>query len=206
MMLKMMMMFSVVAVSSFQHSRPALLRNQHLQASAAATAARYAGTQTTPTQRRMCSRRNASVSGTIYESTADDEDGDDDCKTTAKVTVKLFTKEGCTLCDAVKDVLQSVVQDEKDRQQQQLQHTLIAVDITDPEHEAYFDRYKYDIPVLHMNDVYWTKHRLTEAQAVQGLQAAAAGTFHLIQPPLSEEPNAAVQESKQQAQRQRNTD
>ena len=38
-------------------------------------------------------------------------------------------------------------------------HTLEAVDITDAEHAQWWDRYKYDIPVLHVNQAYWAKHR-----------------------------------------------
>ena len=32
-----------------------------------------------------------------------------------------------------------------------IDHALDAVDITDPEHQEWWDRYKYDIPVLHVN-------------------------------------------------------
>eukprot|EP00960_Hanusia_phi_P045877 757476-Hanusia_phi.AAC.1 len=40
------------------------------------------------------------------------------------------------------------------------------VDITDPEHENWWKRYKYDIPVLHLNGMYWTKHKLDMAAGV----------------------------------------
>lgn len=98
------------------------------------------------------------------------------------ITIKLFTKEGCTLCDRVRDVLARV--------REEFPHTLVAVDITDDKHEEYWDRYKYDIPVLHLNDRYWTKHRLSEDEAVEGLKAFVEGTF--VSP--AGEPNAAAME------------
>ena len=69
-------------------------------------------------------------------------------------------------------------------------HTMQAVDITDDGHSDWWDRYKYDIPVLHLNDQYWTKHRLDADSAKVALQAAIDGSFE-AQPG---EPNAAAQE------------
>mmetsp|Transcript_38470 Transcript_38470/g.114798 ORF Transcript_38470/g.114798 Transcript_38470/m.114798 type:complete len:160 (+) Transcript_38470:1-480(+) len=57
--------------------------------------------------------------------------------------VRLFTKEGCTLCDKVRDVLRGVT----DR----APHSLEAVDITDEDHAQWLAKYKYDIPVLHLD-------------------------------------------------------
>ena len=94
----------------------------------------------------------------------------------------LFTKEGCTLCDKAKDVLQEVRDSHP--------HSLLAVDITDDDKTEYFGRYKMDIPVLHLNERYWTKHRLTREEAKQALTAAAEGSFE--SPPG--EPNAAAHE------------
>jgi hypothetical protein len=48
-------------------------------------------------------------------------------------------------------------------------------------------RYKYDIPVLHVNGLYMAKHRITAKEAVTALAASAAGTFV----PPQGEPNAA---------------
>jgi thiol-disulfide isomerase/thioredoxin len=130
--------------------------------------------------RSFCSsiptRLKASVSGIVYtcDDTADDN--------SIPVVVKLFTKEGCTLCDKVKDVLSSVRENHP--------HTLLAVDITDAEHNEWWQKYKYDIPVLHLNGCYWTKHRLTPEQAVEGLTAVKQGTFAS---PIGE-PNATAQE------------
>jgi hypothetical protein len=36
---------------------------------------------------------------------------------------------------------------------------------------------RYDIPVLHINDMYWTKHRLAVEDAIAGLQEARSGSF-----------------------------
>ena len=97
----------------------------------------------------------SSVTGTVYSG--------------AGPTVRLFTKAGCTLCDDAKAVLRAV--------SAAAPHSLEAVDITDAEHEGWFRRYKYDIPVLHIGEQYWTKHRLTEAEALEALGAAARGAF-----------------------------
>ena len=72
-------------------------------------------------------RRGASVTGTVYQAV----------EANAPV-VTLFTKEGCTLCDKVKDVLADL--------RQSHDHSLTQVDITDKEHVEWFDKYKYDIP------------------------------------------------------------
>lgn len=102
--------------------------------------------------------RGLSVTGPIYDMKG-------------VTTVKLFTKEGCTLCDKVKDVLESVREDQP--------HSLYAVDITDDDKQDWFDKYKYDIPVLHINDIYWTKHRLSAEDAIAAIDEANRGDFTL---------------------------
>ena len=123
----------------------------------------------------------ASVTGSVYESESSD------------VVVTLYTKEGCTLCDKVKDVLREVQQGNDDG----FQHSLRQIDITDSDQQDSFDRYKYDIPVLHISSksdvdqsVYWTKHRLTEDEAKEGIAEAMAGPFE----PRKGRPNAAAME------------
>ena len=123
----------------------------------------------------------ASVTGSVYESEISD------------VVVTLYTKEGCTLCDKVKDVLREVQQDGDNG----FQHSLRQIDITDSDQQDSFDRYKYDIPVLHISSksedaqsVYWTKHRLTEEEAKEGIAEAMAGSFE----PRKGRPNAAAME------------
>ena len=95
----------------------------------------------------------ASVTGSVYESGS-----------AADPVVTLYTKEGCTLCDKAKDVLKALSAEHP--------HSLEAVDITDEDKEEWFDRYKYDIPVLHMDGVYWAKHRLSDAEARDALTLA----------------------------------
>ncbi|KAG7374953.1 glutaredoxin-like domain DUF836 containing protein [Nitzschia inconspicua] len=100
--------------------------------------------------------------------------------------ITLYTKESCTLCDKAKDVLLAI----KD----QHPHSLQQVDITDREHREWWDRYKYDIPVLHINDMYWTKHRLTTDDATKALMQAKDGKFQ----PQSGQPNASAMERNKQ--------
>jgi glutaredoxin len=119
------------------------------------------------------SRLFASVTGSVYESD------------TSPVVVTLYTKEGCTLCDKVKDVLQQV----RDGGSDDFAHSLKQIDITDADQQDSYDRYKYDIPVLHMSltgesdsdgeveSVYWTKHRLTEEEAKEAIREAKGGSF-----------------------------
>mmetsp|Transcript_7835 Transcript_7835/g.12066 ORF Transcript_7835/g.12066 Transcript_7835/m.12066 type:complete len:125 (+) Transcript_7835:2-376(+) len=112
----------------------------------------------------------ASVTGTLYE-----------CEDKARhPVVQLYTKEGCTLCDKVVDVLKDVLGDQP--------HSLQAIDIRDD--NEVFSKYKYDIPVLHINNEYWTKHRLSADEALEGIQEARQGNFEAKQG----EPNAAKYE------------
>lgn len=124
--------------------------------------------------RSVATSRKASVSGILYERTS----GDAACD----VTVKLFTKEGCTLCDKIKDLLFSISED--------YPHTLVAVDITDDDNKVFWEKYKYDIPVLHLNDFYFAKHKLSREEAIEGIISCKEGKF--VSP--SGEPNAAAME------------
>lgn len=57
-------------------------------------------------------------------------------------------------------------------------HNLEQVDITDPENGDWFNKYKYDIPVLHMGkNKFWVKHRIDKDEAKLGLTQAKEGTF-----------------------------
>lgn len=131
-------------------------------------------------------RGMASVSGIIY-----DVVDDDSVTAKSQVVITLFTKEGCTLCDQVKDVLMTW--------RSKYPHQLVAVDITDPGNELWYDKYKYDIPVLHSGIQekddnknngsyhYWAKHRITAQQAELGLQQLQNG---IPVTPIGTEPNA----------------
>uniref|UniRef100_H0XKA8 Glutaredoxin-like protein n=1 Tax=Otolemur garnettii TaxID=30611 RepID=H0XKA8_OTOGA len=61
-------------------------------------------------------------------------------KTTLPV-LTLFTKDPCPLCEEAKDVLEPY----KNR------FILQEVDITLPENSAWYEQYKFDIPVFHLN-------------------------------------------------------
>ncbi len=102
-------------------------------------------------------------------------------------TVQLYTKEGCTLCDKVSDVLRSIQTDHP--------HSLEAIDITDNDKTDAWDKYKWDIPVLHINGNYWTKHRLEVVEAQDALTKAQDGTFET----QKGEPNAAAMEQRMAA-------
>ena len=104
-----------------------------------------------------CLASDSSVSGVLYNGPAD------------APTVKLYTKAGCTLCDVAKGVLQEAAEEQP--------HTLVAVDITDDEHANWWDKYKYDIPVLHIDDQYLAKHRISLEASCEALRQASEGTF-----------------------------
>ena len=120
------------------------------------------------------SMQRTSVTGIIYQ---------EEMKS-VHPTVQLYTKDGCTLCDKAKDVLQ-VIRDEQP-------HSLESIDITDPDKTEYYDKYKWDIPVLHINGLYWTKHRLTSDEALEALSEARDGHFVA----QKGQPNAAAMDKK----------
>ncbi|CAB3978444.1 Hypothetical predicted protein [Paramuricea clavata] len=62
----------------------------------------------------------------------------------------MFTKENCSLCEEAKETLKPY------------QHlfTLKEVDITLAENKTWFDKYKYDIPVFHLEGHYLMRHRV----------------------------------------------
>ncbi|XP_027725001.1 glutaredoxin-like protein C5orf63 homolog isoform X2 [Vombatus ursinus] len=62
----------------------------------------------------------------------------------------LFTKDPCPLCDEAKEVLKPL----KNR------FILQEVDITLPENSAWYDRYKFDIPVFHLNGQFLMMHKV----------------------------------------------
>ncbi|XP_062984662.1 glutaredoxin-like protein C5orf63 homolog [Elgaria multicarinata webbii] len=72
-----------------------------------------------------------------------------EARTTLPV-LTLFTKDPCPLCDKAKAVLEPY------------KHKFILqeVDITLPDHSAWFEKYKYDIPVFHLNGKFLMKHRV----------------------------------------------
>ncbi|KAM5262018.1 glutaredoxin-like protein C5orf63 homolog isoform 2-T6 [Hipposideros larvatus] len=68
----------------------------------------------------------------------------------------LFTKDPCPLCDEAKAVLEPY----KNRE----------VDITLPENSAWYERYKFDIPVFHLNGQFLMMHRVNISKLEKQLQ------------------------------------
>ncbi|XP_038659990.1 glutaredoxin-like protein C5orf63 homolog isoform X3 [Scyliorhinus canicula] len=62
----------------------------------------------------------------------------------------LFTKDSCTLCEEAKEELEPY------RHRFMLQE----VDITVPENSVWYERYKYDIPVFHLNGQFLMMHKV----------------------------------------------
>ncbi|XP_071386707.1 glutaredoxin-like protein C5orf63 homolog isoform X3 [Centroberyx affinis] len=65
-------------------------------------------------------------------------------------TLTLFTKDPCPLCDEAKEVLEPY----------EHRYVFQQVDIKLPENKVWYDRYKYDIPVFHLNGRFLMKHRV----------------------------------------------
>ncbi|XP_045897787.1 glutaredoxin-like protein C5orf63 homolog isoform X1 [Micropterus dolomieu] len=65
-------------------------------------------------------------------------------------TLTLFTKDPCPLCDEAKDVLDPF----------RHRFVLQQVDISLPENRHWADRYRWDIPVFHLNGQFVMKHRV----------------------------------------------
>ncbi|XP_053422070.1 glutaredoxin-like protein C5orf63 homolog isoform X2 [Nycticebus coucang] len=70
-------------------------------------------------------------------------------KTTLPV-LTLFTKDPCPLCEEAKEALEPY----KNRE----------VDITLPENSAWYERYKFDIPVFHLNGQFLMMHRVNTSK------------------------------------------
>ncbi|MCJ8742581.1 hypothetical protein PDJAM_G00083710 [Pangasius djambal] len=75
------------------------------------------------------------------------------CSKRSLPILTLFTKDPCPLCDEAKEMLKPY----KHR------FVLQEVDITLPENSVWFDRYKYDIPVFHLNGQFLMMHRVSTA-------------------------------------------
>jgi hypothetical protein len=56
-----------------------------------------------------------------------------------------------------------------------LQFRLVQVDITRPENKPWFAKYRYDIPVLHLNGAFLAKHRITLDFLNESLTSAERG-------------------------------
>ncbi|XP_017293171.1 glutaredoxin-like protein C5orf63 homolog [Kryptolebias marmoratus] len=65
-------------------------------------------------------------------------------------TLTLFTKDTCPLCDEAKEELQPF----------RHRFVLQLVDIGLPENKHWWDRYRWDIPVFHLDGQFVMKHRV----------------------------------------------
>ncbi|KJE90773.1 hypothetical protein CAOG_02028 [Capsaspora owczarzaki ATCC 30864] len=82
--------------------------------------------------------------------------------------LSFFTKDECSLCVPAKEVMYKC--------QAQIPCTIEFIDITRPENATWFEKYKYDIPVLHINDQFAMQHRFDEAKLMAALKQAAEST------------------------------
>lgn len=73
-----------------------------------------------------------------------------------KPILTLYTKHPCPLCDELVEELAPFIH----------RLSLEKIDITKPENREYFKRYRYDIPVLHINGEFLCMHRL-DAQLLE---------------------------------------
>ncbi|CCH46443.1 hypothetical protein BN7_6037 [Wickerhamomyces ciferrii] len=64
-----------------------------------------------------------------------------------KVTLTLYAKDGCSLCDKAKVVVDEVHNSDKLSKKINLQY----VDITQPLNKQWWDAYCFDVPVLHVD-------------------------------------------------------
>ncbi|KAI5099973.1 glutaredoxin-like protein C5orf63 homolog [Silurus meridionalis] len=72
------------------------------------------------------------------------------CSQRVLPVLTLFTKDPCPLCEEAKEMLEPY----KHR------FVLQEVDITLPENSVWYDRYKYDIPVFHLNGQFLMMHQV----------------------------------------------
>jgi hypothetical protein len=77
------------------------------------------------------------------------------------VTLTLFTKAGCSLCEDVVEAMIAVrFPPSSLPQHRPITFNFRAVDITDPGNEELYESYMYEIPVVQINGKYWFKHRM----------------------------------------------
>jgi len=76
--------------------------------------------------------------------------------------VRLFTKRGCFLCDKAKAVLEQA--------HVKMPFSLEEVDIEAPQNLSWHEKYRYDIPVIHLNEKEIFRHRLKEEDLLSVLR------------------------------------
>eukprot|EP00741_Cyanophora_paradoxa_P020843 tig00021314_g20121.t1 len=80
--------------------------------------------------------------------------------------ITLFTSKTCSLCDAVKFVIG------KTRQRVPFAYEEVYID--KPENARFFNEYRYDIPVIHLDGSEIARHRLDEAKLLSALEKRGA--------------------------------
>lgn len=68
-----------------------------------------------------------------------------------EIVVEIYSKDNCQLCEEAKEVIKGV--------NKEVPFEIKVIDIT--KDDSLFEKYKYDIPVIHINGVIAFKHRLT---------------------------------------------
>ena len=77
------------------------------------------------------------------------------------LTITLFTKPNCHLCDEALEEIELA--------REEIRFKLVLVNIlNDPET---YERYKHDIPVVHLNGVEIFRHRLSSLKLIEKLRA-----------------------------------
>ncbi|OWB80084.1 hypothetical protein B5S32_g4334 [[Candida] boidinii] len=66
------------------------------------------------------------------------------------INISFFTKDNCQLCHEGKEVLKNVLNSNSLSTFKE-NIDLKFIDITKPENESWFNQYRYDIPVIHIN-------------------------------------------------------
>ncbi|CCE62813.1 hypothetical protein TPHA_0D01730 [Tetrapisispora phaffii CBS 4417] len=86
------------------------------------------------------------------------------------VRLTLFSKANCGLCTKAKTVLSSVLEEDKYKDKVQLN----LIDIDSPNNKEWWDKYCFDIPVLHIEnnksgEISKIFHKMTESEVKDGI-------------------------------------
>ncbi|CAK9437889.1 uncharacterized protein LODBEIA_P22670 [Lodderomyces beijingensis] len=97
---------------------------------------------------------------------------------TSATTLTFFTRQGCKLCSDAKDVLDNSLQKSSSLLSPNFRLDLRIIDIDEPANQEWFDKYCYDVPVLHVeaSDQKLKKfmHYLNEDELIQVFKTSAS--------------------------------
>jgi glutaredoxin len=79
----------------------------------------------------------------------------------SKILLEIYSKENCQLCDELKEIVKKV--------NKKIDFEIKEIDIT--KDNDIFEKYKYDIPVVHLNGIIAFKHRITESELIKKLSS-----------------------------------